>query len=155
MAGLYYEECEVGLVVKHAVSRTVSEFDNVLFSSLTLNTQPLHLDAEFSKNTMWGQRLVNSLFTLGLMLGMAVNDTTLGTTLGNLGLEEVKFPNPVFHGDTLHAQTEIIDRRESKSRPTAGIVFFRDLAINQRGETVCECRRAGLMMKRPSSSTGE
>lgn len=150
MPGLYYEEFEIGQVIRHAVSRTVTETDNVLFSSLTLNTQPLHLDAEFSKNTMWGQRLVNSLFTLSLILGMAVNDTTLGTTLGNLGLEEVRFPNPVFHGDTIHAQTEIIGKRESKSRPTAGIVFFKDQGINQRGEIVCECRRAGLMMKRDS-----
>jgi acyl dehydratase len=151
VAGLYYEQFEIGQVIKHAVTRTVSEFDNVLFSSLTLNTQPLHLDAEFAKNTMWGQRLVNSLFTLGLMLGMAVNDTTLGTTLGNLGLEEVKFPNPVFHGDTVHAQTEIVNKRESKSHPDAGIVFFKDQGFNQDGKVICECRRAGLMMKVPTT----
>lgn len=150
MSGLYYEEFKVGQVIPHAVRRTVTETDNLLFCSMTLNTQPLHLDAEFSAQTIWGQRLVNSLFTLSLILGMAVNDTTLGTTLGNLGMTDIKFPNPVFHGDTIHAQTEIVDKRESKSRPTAGIVFFLDRGYNQRDELVCECRRAGLMMKRDS-----
>jgi acyl dehydratase len=151
LSGLYYEEFKVGQVIPHAVRRTVTETDNLLFCSMTLNTQPLHLDAEFSAKTIWGQRLVNSLFTLSLILGMAVNDTTLGTTLGNLGMTDVKFPHPVFHGDTIHAQTEIVDKRESKSRPTAGIVFFLDRGFNQHDELVCECRRAGLMMKRDSA----
>jgi acyl dehydratase len=150
VSGLYFEEFEIGQVIRHSVTRTVTETDNLLFSLMTLNTQPLHLDAEFSKNTMWGQRLVNSLFTLGLILGMAVSDTTLGTTLGNLGFEEVRFPNPVFHGDTIHAQTEITGKRESKSRPNAGIVFFKDQGFNQDDKLVCECRRAGLMIKRSS-----
>jgi acyl dehydratase len=155
VSGLYFEEFEIGQVIRHSVTRTVTETDNLLFSLMTLNTQPLHLDAEFSKNTMWGQRLVNSLFTLGLILGMAVSDTTLGTTLGNLGLEEVRFPNPVFHGDTIHAQTEIIGKRESKSRPNAGIVFFKDQGFNQDDKLVCECRRAGLMIKRsPIAASG-
>jgi acyl dehydratase len=148
MSGLYYEDCEVGSVLHHAVRRTLSEMDNVLFSSLTLNPQPLHLDEEFSKTTMWGQRLVNSLFTLGLVVGISVMDTTFGTTLGNLGFDEIKFPAPLFHGDTIHVETEILDKRDSKSRPESGIVFFGHRGYNQRDELVCTCRRAGLMMKR-------
>jgi acyl dehydratase len=149
VGGLYYEDFEVGSVIEHPLRRTLSEMDNVLFSTLTLNPQPLHLDEEFSKQTPYGQRLVNSIFTLGLTVGIAVMDTTLGTTLGNLGFEDVTFPKPVFHGDTLRAETEILDKRESKSRTDSGIVFFGHRAHNQRGELICQCRRAGLMMKRP------
>ena len=149
MPGLYYEELEVGLVIDHATRRTVTETDNVLFCSLTLNLAPLHLDAEYSKESIYGQRLVNSLFILGLITGITVPDSTQGTTLGNLGFEDVKFPKPVFHGDTIHVRTEVIDKRESKSRTDSGIVFFRHYGINQRDEIVCECKRAGLMLKRP------
>lgn len=149
MSGLHYEDFEVGAVIQHPIRRTLSEMDNVLFSSLTLNPQPLHLDEEFSRNTIHGQRLVNSIFTLGLVVGIAVTDTTLGTTLGNLGFDDVKFPKPVFHGDTLRSETEIVDKRESNSRPDSGIVFFAHRGYNQRDELVCSCRRAGLMMKRP------
>lgn len=150
MAGLYFEEFEVGRIFKHELRRTLSEMDNVMFSSLTLNPQPLHLDEEFAKGTMYGQRLVNSIFTLGLVVGIAVMDTTLGTTLGNLGMDETKFPKPVFHGDTLHAETEVVDKRVSKSRTDSGIVFFMHRGYNQRDEVVCTCKRVGLMMKRPS-----
>lgn len=150
MSGLYFEDFEVGFVWQHELRRTLTEMDNVMFSALTLNPQPLHLDAEFSKGTIHGQRLVNSIFTLGLVVGIAVMDTTLGTTLGNLGFEETKFPKPVFHGDTLHVETEIMDKRGSKSRTDSGIVFFGHRGYNQRDELVCVCRRAGLMMKRPS-----
>jgi len=154
MGGLYYEDFEVGATIAHEIRRTMTETDNVLFSTMSLNPQPLHLDAEFSKTSLFGQRLVNSIFTLGCVTGITVVDTTLGTTVGNLGFEEVKFPNPMFHGDTLHVVTEIVDKRESKSRPTTGIVNFRHVGYNQRDEIVCECSRAALMLKRPSASEG-
>lgn len=148
MRGLYYEELTAGLVVEHAIRRTVSEYDNVLFSAITHNVAPLHLDAEYSKTTMYGQRLVNSLFTLGLVCGIVVAETTLRTTMGNLGFEEVKFPKPLLFGDTVRVRTEVIDRRESKKYPDAGVVFFRHIGLNQRNEIVCDCKRTGLMLKR-------
>ena len=120
MPGLYFEEFEVGQEFHHAFSRTVTEMDNTMFSLLTMNPQPLHIDAHFSENTEFGQRLFNSMYTLGIMIGMTVYDTTLGTTIGNLGMTEVKFPKPVFHGDTLKAHTKVIAKRESKSRPDPG-----------------------------------
>src|SRR5690349_15698949 len=149
MAGLYYEEFTVGRVFDHAWTRTVTEMDNVLYSSLTMNVQPLHLDEEFASKTEFGQRIVNSLFTLGLMIGITVNDTTLGTTVANLGMTDVKFPKPVFHGDTLRVKTTVLSLRESKSRPDAGIIEFSHVAINQRGETVAQCIRPALMRKKP------
>lgn len=148
MPGLYFEEFEPGQVIEHPTRRTVTEMDNVLFSTLTLNLAPLHLDAEYSKNSIYGQRLVNSLFILGLVSGITVPETTQGTTLGNLGYQEVKFPKPVFHGDTIHVRTEIVAKRESKSRDDSGIVTFRHLGINQRDEIVCDAVRVGLMQKR-------
>ena len=151
MPGLYFEEFEPGAVIEHPTRRTVTEMDNVLFSSLTLNLAPLHLDAEYSRGTVWGQRLVNSLFILGLVSGISVPETTQGTTLGNLGFEEVKFPKPVFHGDTIRVRTEIVSKRESKSRDDSGIVFFRHYGINQRDEIVCDARRTGLMLKRSAA----
>ncbi|MFP6728076.1 MAG: MaoC family dehydratase [Alphaproteobacteria bacterium] len=149
MSGLYFEEFEVGMEFNHPLTRTVTEMDNILFCAMTHNPQPLHLDEEFSKGTMYGQRLVNSMFTLGLVIGVTVGDTTLGTTLGNLGLTDVRFVNPVFHGDTIRAVTKITDKRESKSRPTTGIVTFEHYGFNQRDEEVAFCLRTGLMMKRP------
>lgn len=149
MRGLYFEELEVGRVVEHSVRRTVTEMDNMLFSCLTHNTQPLHIDHHFAAASEWGQPLVNSIFTLGVMIGVSVSDTTLGTTIGNLGMTDVKFPKPVFHGDTLRATTEIVAKRESRSRPDAGIVVFRHRAFNQRDELVAECLRQGLMRKKP------
>jgi acyl dehydratase len=153
MPGLYFEEFEPGEVIEHSTRRTVTETDNVLFCALTLNLAPLHLDAEYSKGTIYGQRLVNSLFILGLVTGITVPDMTQGTTLGNLGFEEVKFPKPVFHGDTIRVRTEIVSKRESKSRNDSGIVSFRHYGINQRDEVVCDCRRAGLMLKRAAVGT--
>ncbi|MET9215659.1 MULTISPECIES: MaoC family dehydratase [unclassified Nocardia] len=150
MPGLYFEELEPGLVIDHPTRRTVTEADNTFFSVMTLNLAPLHLDAEYSKNSIYGQRLVNSLFILGLVSGITVPETTQGTTLGNLGFEQIKFPKPVFHGDTIHVRTEIEARRESKSRTDSGIVTFRHLGINQRDEIVCDALRVGLMMKRPA-----
>ena len=152
MAGLYYEEFTVGRVFDHAWTRTVTEMDNVLYSSLTMNVQPLHIDEEFASKTEFGQRIVNSLFTLGLMIGITVNDTTLGTTVANLGMTDVRFPKPVFHGDTLRVRTEVVSLRESKSRPDAGIVEFSHSAINQRGEVVAVCTRQALMRKKPKKS---
>lgn len=149
MAGMYYEQFEPGIVIEHAIRRTVTEMDNTLYSALTYNCAPLHIDAEYSKDSIFGQRIVNSMFLLGLVTGVTVIDTTIGTTLGNLGFEEIKFPKPVFHGDTIHVATEILDRRESKKREDSGIVFFKHVAYNQRNEVVCEMKRAGLMLKRP------
>lgn len=148
MPGLYYEEFEVGQVFRHALSRTVTEMDNTMFSLLTLNPQPLHIDAHFAASTEFGQRLFNSLYTLGIMIGMTVYDTTLGTTVANLGMTDVAFPKPVFHGDTLRATTKVLSKRESQSRPKAGIVEFEHQALNQRGEVVGICRRTALMHKR-------
>ena len=151
MAGKYFEELEVGMTFAHQPGRTVTETDNLLFSSLTLNPQPLHLDAEFARTTLHGQILVNSIFTLGLVVGVSVGDTTLGTTLGNLGFEKTTFPNPVFIGDTITVTTKIVDKRESRSKPDRGIVTFEHTGSNQRGQIVCSCIRGGMMMRRPES----
>lgn len=152
MPGLYYEELIEGAVYDHPYTRTVTEMDNVLFTSLTMNPQPLHLDAEFAGSTEHGGRLVNSLFTVALVGGMIVHDLTFGTTLGNLGYEKIEFPKPVFHGDTIRASSTILRKRESKSRPEAGIVWFEHRGINQRDEIVCRCERSGMMMRRPAES---
>lgn len=149
VTGLYLEDFEVGRVFEHAIRRTVTEMDNTLFSCLTHNPQPLHIDYDFAGKTEWGRPLVNSLFTLGLTVGISVNDTTLGTTIANLGMTEVRFPKPVFLGDTIHVTTEVLSKRETRSRPDAGIVEFLHKAINQRGEVVAECRRQAMMRKRP------
>jgi len=149
MTGKYFEELEVGMTFDHQPGRTVTETDNLLFTALTLNPQPLHLDAEFARHTLHGQILVNSIFTLGLIVGLSVGDTTLGTTLGNLGFDKTTFPNPVFIGDTITAKTVVIDKRESRSKPDRGIVTFEHQGINQRGEIVCSCTRGAMMMRRP------
>jgi len=149
MAGLYFEEFSEGQVFEHALTRTVTEMDNVLFTTLTMNPQPLHLDAEFARTTEFGRPLVNSIFTLGLVIGITVGDTTLGTTVANLGMTDVRFPKPVFHGDTIRARTKVISVRRSKSRSDAGIVEFEHEGLNQRGETVAICRRAALMKTKP------
>ncbi len=151
MRGLYFEEFEIGKVYRHPFTRTVTEMDNVLFTSLTMNPQPLHLDAEFAKKTIHGRQLVNSLFTLALIGGFHVLELTFGTTLGNLGYDKVEFPHPVFHGDTLRGETTIVDKRESKSRTDSGIVWFEHRGYNQDGVLVCVCRRVGLMLKTPSA----
>lgn len=148
MAGLYFGEFEVGHVFKHALRRTVTESDNMLFSNMTLNPQPLHIDHDFASKTEFGQPLVNSLFTLGLMIGISVGDTTLGTTVGNLGMQDTKFPAPVFHGDTIRVETEVKAVRESKSRPGQGIVTFIHRAYKQDDTLVAICERAALMKGR-------
>lgn len=148
MAGLYYEEFEVGMEFNHSLTRTITETDNVMFCAMTHNPQPLHLDEEFSKGTEFGQRIVNSLFTLGLVIGVTVGDTTLGTTIANLGMTDVRFAKPVFHGDTVRAVTKVQSKRESKSRPNAGMVVFEHYGFNQRGEEVAYCVRTAFMKKR-------
>ena len=148
MAGMHYEEFEIGATIVHSVRRTVTESDNVFFSTLTMNPQPLHLDEEFARTTFYGRRIVNSFFTLALVNGLTVADTTAGTTLGNLGLENVRFPAPVHHGDTLRAETTVVSKRLSESRAEAGIVTFRHTGLNQHETIVCVCTRVGLMMRR-------
>jgi Acyl dehydratase len=150
MAGLYFEDCVVDHVLRHALTRTVTETDNLLFTALTMNPQPLHLDEEFAKESPFGTRIVNSVFTLGLVVGIPVGDVSLGTTLGNLGFEDVRFPAPVRIGDTLHVQTRVVSKRESQKWPNAGIVVFEHTGFNQRDEVVASIRRAGLMLKRPA-----
>ncbi len=151
--GLYFEDFEAGRVFRHRLTRTVSQMDNLLFSSLTLNPQPLHIDAHFcATETEWGRPLMNSLFTLGLLIGISVNDTTLGTTIANLGMSEVKFPAPLFEGDTISATTEVTAKRVSKSRPDAGLVEFLHRAFKQDGTLVAECRRTALMRRRPQAT---
>lgn len=147
--GMWFEQLEVGIVVEHALRRTVTETDNLLFTTMTHNPQPLHLDAEFAADTEFGQILVNSMFTLALLVGMTVQELTHGTTVANLGFSETVFPKPVFIGDTIRAQTEVIASRESSSRPSAGITTFEHRAINQRDETVCRAQRSALMHRTP------
>jgi acyl dehydratase len=151
LSGKYFEEFEPGMVVRHAMTRTVTETDNLLFTALTMNPQPLHLDEEFARESMYGRRIVNSVFTLGLVAGIHVADLTLGTTLGNLGFKDVQFPKPVFIGDTLRVESEVLDVRASNSRPNAGIVELEHRAVNQRDEVVCVLRRAALMLRHPDS----
>jgi acyl dehydratase len=147
--GLYFEEFDAGQRFEHVVRRTVTETDNLLFSALSMNPAAIHLDAEYCKGTPFGERLVNSIFTLGLIIGLSVYDTTYGTTIGNLGLEEVRFPRPVLIGDTLHAITTVVSKRESQSRKDSGIVMFEHRGFNQRDEEVVSCRRPALMLKKP------
>lgn len=149
MAGLHFDELNVGQLFKHEIRRTITEADNVFFSALTHNPAYLHLDEEYCRTqTEFGQRLVNSAFTLGLMVGISVGDTTLGTAIANLGWDEVRFPKPLFHGDTIRVETEVVELRESRSRPDAGIVTFLHRAFNQHGDLVAACRRSGLQKKR-------
>ncbi len=152
MPGKYFDEMEIGDIMQHDVRRTVTDVDNILFTALTHNTQPLHMDAEAAKETEFGKILVNSIYTFGLMLGVSVADTTLGTLVANLGFETVNFPKPVHIGDTLRSETTVVEKRESKSRPNAGIVIFEHRCLNQRNEIVAHCRRTALMQKRPKDS---
>ncbi len=149
MAGLYFEQFSVGQVFKHELTKTVTESDNMLFSTMTLNPQPLHIDRNFAEQSEWGQPLVNSIFTLGLIIGISVGDTTLGTTIGNLGMSDVRFPAPVFQGDSIHVATEVIALRESKSKPDRGIVTFEHKGFNQNNELIASCTRLAMMLKEP------
>jgi acyl dehydratase len=150
MAGLYFEHFTIGQVFAHEIRRTVTDMDNMLFSSLTYNPAAIHIDHDYASKTEFGQPLMNSIFTLGLVIGLSVQDTTLGTTVGNLGMSETSFPKPVFAGDTIRSETKVLDKRESKSRPTQGIVTFEHIGLNQRDEMICRTVRSALMMKVPS-----
>ncbi|MFC4639382.1 MaoC family dehydratase [Deinococcus hohokamensis] len=147
--GRYFEELTPGTVIRHRVTRTLTEADNVLFTTMTMNPQPLHLDHAYAAGTEFGQPLVNSLLTLSLLVGLSVHELTLGTLIANLGLTDVAFPKPVFHGDTIRAESVVLEARESRSRPGQGVVVVEHRAFNQRGEVVAQCKRTALMQKRP------
>ena len=150
--GMYFEDFVVGKLYEHTLRRTVTQMDNMLFSNMTLNPQPLHIDRHFcEQETDWGQPLMNSLFTLGLMIGIQVSDMTVGTTIANLGMTDVKFPHPLFEGDTIHCTSEVLSKRELKSRPGAGIVDLHICAYNQNNKLVAECKRQAFMLMRPKS----
>ena len=150
MAGLYFEDFSVGQSFVHEVRRTVTDMDNMLFCSLTYNPAAVHIDHEYARGTEFGRPLMNSIFTLGLVIGLSVLDTTFGTTVANLGFEDTRFPLPVFAGDTLRSETKVVALRDSKSRPTLGIVTLEHRGFNQRNEQVAYCRRTALMMRRPA-----
>ncbi len=147
MAGLYFEQFSVGQTFQHELTKTVTETDNMMFSTMTLNPQPLHIDRHFAGKTEWGQPLVNSLFTLGLIIGISVGDTTLGTTIGNLGMTDVVFPAPVFQGDSIHVVTEVMAVRASKSKPDRGIITFEHRGYNQHDVLVAKCTRQAMMRR--------
>jgi acyl dehydratase len=150
MAGKYFEDVEVGLVVKHQLGRTITEMDNVLFCALTMNTQPIHLDEEYcARHTQFGRRLVNGIFTLGLAVGISIHDLTEGTIVANLSYEHVRHPHPLYHGDTLYVESEVLEKRESRSKPDRGIVRFRHVGRNQEGIVVIELERTTMVLKRP------
>lgn len=146
--GLYFEDFEIGASIEHRLTRTVTQMDNMLFSNMTLNPQPLHIDRQFAEQSEWGQPLMNSLFTLGLLIGISVGDTTNGTLFANLGMTDVKFPHPLFENDTVHCESTVVAKRESKSRPTMGVVEFHHRAYNQHDRLVAECLRQSLVLKR-------
>jgi acyl dehydratase len=150
VAGLYYEEFKVGMTFQHDIRRTITEADNVFFTSMTHNPAALHLDEEYAKKTEFGTRIVNSCLTLSFMVGISVGQTTLGTTVANLGWDEVRFPKPLFHGDTIRVETEVLELRDSKSRPNQGIIVFQHRAYNQRDELVGSCKRSALMLRKPT-----
>jgi acyl dehydratase len=150
MAGLYFEQFTLGQHFRHEIRRTVTDMDNILFSALTCNPAPIHIDHEYAKTTEFGRPLINSIFTLGLVVGLSVQDTTFGTTVGNLGWEQVAFPRPVFAGDTIRAETVVVALRDSKSRPAQGIATFEHRGFNQRDEEIALCRRVALMLRRPA-----
>lgn len=151
MPGMYFDELPVGKIIKHELGRTITETDNTLFSMLTMNLQPLHTNEDFASKTEFGKRIVNGIFTLGVVVGITVNDITAGTIIANLGYENIKHPNPMFHGDTVYVETEITGSRESKSRPDSGIVTMKHTGRNQNGEIVVEVTRSALFLKRPQS----
>lgn len=149
MPGKYYDDLEVGMVIRHELGRTLTEMDNVLFSSLTLNTQPLHINEDFASRTPFGRRIVNGLFTLALAVGISVPDITQGTIVANLGYETITHPHPMFHGDTLYVETEILSKRDSQSRPGQGLVTMKHTGRNQDGVICLEVTRTALFHKRP------
>lgn len=155
MAGKFYEELEIGLKIQHSLGRTVTEADNVLFNSLTLNSQPLHIDEAYASKTEFGRRIVNGIFTLGLVVGISVPELTQGTIIANLGYENITHPHPVFHGDTIYVETEVIARRESRSRSDCGLVTLKHTGRNQEGVTCIEVTRTALFLKKPKATSDE
>ena len=149
MTGCYFDDLEVGQYIQHSQGRTVTEADNVWFCALTMNTQPLHINEDFASKSQYGQRIVNGIFTLGLIVGLTVPDLTAGTIIGNLGYERVVHPNPVFHGDTLYSETEVLEKRQSKSREDAGVVRLKHIGRKQDGTVVIELERTVMFLKRP------
>ncbi|MCA9904582.1 MAG: MaoC family dehydratase [Anaerolineae bacterium] len=149
MAGKYFEDLEPGMLIRHELGRTLTEADNLLFCSLTLNTQPLHINEDFASKTEFGQRIVNGIFTMGVVVGISVPDLTAGTIIANLGYENVRHPKPMFHGDTLYVETEIVSKRESQSRPNAGVITMKHSGRNQHGDVCIEVTRSALFLKRP------
>ena len=152
MPGKFYEDIEVGQRIQHANGRTVTEMDNVLFCALTMNTQPLHLNEEFAAGTQFGQRIVNGLYTMGLVVGLTVGELSEGTIVANLAYDKVVHPNPVFHGDTISVETEVLEKRESRSNPDRGLVRFRHIGRKQDGTVVIEVERTALFLKRPGTA---
>lgn len=150
MAGLWFEEFEVGQVIRHEIRKTVLEYENMMFSSLTFNPAQIHVDHDYASRTEFGRPLMNSIFTLGLVIGLSIQDTTLGTTVANLGMTDTVFPKPVFAGDTIRSETHILDKRESKSRPSQGIVTFEHVGFNQNDEVICRTKRNALMLRKPA-----
>lgn len=150
MAGLYFDQFTIGQIFDHEIRRTVTDMDNILFSSLTYNPAAIHIDHAYAATTEFGKPLMNSIFTLGLVIGLSVQDTTLGTTIANLGMTDTTFPKPVFAGDTIRARTTVMELRDSKSRPTQGIITFEHVGLNQRDEIVCRTLRGALMMRSPA-----
>jgi acyl dehydratase len=151
MSGKFYEDLEIGMRIDHSLGRTITETDNVLFNSLTMNSQPLHLNEDFASKTQFGKRIVNGLLTLGIVIGLSVSELTEGTIVANLGYEEINHPRPVYHGDTIYIESEVLDKRESRSKPDRGIVKLRHVGKNQQEQVVCEVERTVLFLKRPSS----
>ncbi len=153
MPGKYFNDLEEGMTIHHSLGRTITETDNVLFNALTMNTQPLHLNEDFSSKTQFGKRIVNGILTLGVVIGITVNELTAGTIVANLGYEKVEHPKPVFHGDTIYVETQVLEKRASRSKPDRGIVKLKHLGKNQGGDVICEVERTVLFLKRPSEIT--
>ena len=155
MTGKYFDDLEVGMTINHSLGRTITEMDNVLFNALTMNNQPLHLNEDFSAKTQFGKRIVNGIFTLGVVIGITVNELTAGTIVANLGYESVEHPKPVFHGDTIYVETQVLEKRTSRTKPDRGIIKLKHLGKNQSGEVICEVERTVLFLKRsPEKSAG-
>ena len=155
MPGKYYDDIEVGMTIRHQLGRTITEADNTFFNALTMNTQPLHLNEDYSRKTQFGKRIVNGILTLGVVIGISVNELTEGTIVANLGYENVNHPLPVFHGDTIYVETQVLEKRASRTKPDRGIVKLKHLGKNQRGDVICEVERTVLFLKRPPETTGE
>ena len=155
MPGKFYEDLEVGMTFQHSLGRTITEADNTFFNALTMNTQPLHLNEDFSSKTQFGKRIVNGILTLGVVIGISVNELTEGTIVANLSYENVEHPKPVFHGDTIYVETRVLEKRVSRSKPDRGIVKLNHLGKNQSGEVICDVERTVLFLRRPSEKRAE